>query len=289
MAGPTASGKSALALDFAKNDNGVIINADSMQIYREIPIITAQPGLAMLQQIPHFLYGTIAVTEPFSVAKWLELVQKEINNAHAIGKTPILVGGTGMYIKALTDGIAQIPEISTTIRQQVRQMCEVENAAAIHKILCAADPQMAAKLNPADTQRLIRAYEVLLQTGKSLLYWQQQKSPALFPPEIFSSFILLPQRDKIYRQCEQRLVQMVEDGALDEIKALADMQLPPNLPAMRALGVPEFLAHVKGELTLAKAIELAQQHTRNYVKRQFTWFRHQMPGATVLTQHPKCN
>lgn len=283
LGGPTASGKSALALDLAKKIDTVIINADSQQVYREIPIITAQPSLYEQTQVPHKLYGIISVQELFSVALWLELVAKQINDVLAQGKTPLLVGGTGMYIKSLVEGIAEVPEISFDIRQQVRQMCDEHGPEAIHAILMEKDPQIATKLKPGDRQRVLRAYEVLLETGKSLLYWQQQKTTPIFPTEMFKTFFLLPDRAEVYKKCDLRLIQMLENGLLDEVRALDKMQVPAIFPAMRAHGLREFIAHLHGEISLSDATAAAQQATRNYVKRQFTWFRHQMQDAVAIT------
>jgi len=281
ICGPTATGKTCLAIDIAKEINGVIINADSQQVYREIPVITAQPTKVELQQAPHRLYGFISVREPFSVAIWLEAVQREIKDILAQGKTPILVGGTGMYIKALLDGIAQVPEISSEIRGQVRQMCDEEGAESVHAKLTLIDPIIATKLNPADRQRVLRAYEVFLETGKSLLYWQNQKTTPIFPREMFDIRIILPDRAEIYDKCNLRLLKMLEDSLLDEIRALDKMNVTGSLPAMRACGLREFIAHLHGEISLEKAILSAQQATRNYVKRQFTWFRHQVKGSNL--------
>lgn len=283
LGGPTASGKSALALDIAKKIDGVIINADSQQVYLEIPIITAQPTTEEQAQVPHKLYGIISVRELFSVVQWLELVTKEINNVFNQGKTPMLVGGTGMYIKALVEGIAEVPEINPDIRQQVRQICDQDGAETIHAILTEKDPQIAAKLKPNDRQRVLRAYEVLLDTGKSLLYWQQQKVTPIFPSEMFKTFFLLPDRAEVYEKCNLRLIQMLEKGLLDEMQALDAMQVPATFPAMRAHGIREFIAYLHGKISLSDATAQAQQATRNYVKRQFTWFRHQMRDAVAIT------
>lgn len=281
IGGPTASGKTALAIDVARKIDAVIINADSQQVYREIPILTAQPSLLERQEISHRLYGIISASEYFSVASWLELVEGEIKQAFEQGKTPLLVGGTGMYIKSLIEGIAQVPEISDEIRVDVRQMCEQQGAAQIHKLLAEKDPQMAAKLNPADKQRVLRALEVYLQTGKSLLHWQAQKTTPLFSAEKFGMFCLFPDRKEVYDRCNARFINMLENGGVDEVHTLKNMNIPQQMPAMNALGVPELLAYDNGTLEYNAMLEIAQQKTRNYVKRQFTFFRNQMQGRVI--------
>jgi tRNA dimethylallyltransferase len=287
LGGPTASGKSSLALELADKINAVIINADSQQIYREIPIITAQPTIEEQKQIPHRLYGIISVRELFSVGLWLEAVKKEISHALEQEKTPLLVGGTGMYIKSLIEGIAEVPQIAPEIRQKVRLLCDCEGVEGIHKILANIDPQIAAKLNPTDKYRVLRAYEVFLETGKSLLYWQQQKTIPFFPKEMIKTFFLMPSRDNVYKKCNNRILKMLENGLLDELQAIDAMQIPNEFPAMRALGLPEFIEYINGIISLEEATSKAQQNTRQYVKRQFTWFRHQMPEATVLEEKGK--
>ena len=233
LGGPTASGKSAMAVKVAKQTNAVIINADSQQVYREIPIITAQPSEEERSGIPHRLYGVISIKEMFSVSEWIKKAEKEINNAFEEGKTALLVGGTGMYIKSLVEGIAEVPDINPEIRQEIRKIGDDEGTEAVYKMLIDKDPQIAEKLNPADRQRVLRAYEVIIQTGKSLLYWQQQKTTPSFSSDIIKLYFLLPQRQEIYEKCNARFHQMVENGALEEAKIIADMKVPYSMPAMR--------------------------------------------------------
>lgn len=282
LAGPTASGKSALALDMARKLNAVIINADSKQVYKEIPILTAQPGMPELDDIPHRLYGVVSVLHHYSVATWLEMVRLEIQEVIAQGQTPLLVGGSGMYIKALIDGIAAIPEISIETRNEVRRVCDAEGLCSVYQMLLEHDPHMAAKLKPNDMQRILRAYEVWLQTGKSLQYWHEQKITPLFPEEMIKLFFLMPGREETYARCNRRFVEMVENGVLDEVQVVDAMQVPQDMPAMRAHGLRELISHLHGDSTLDEAMSKAQQNTRNYVKRQFTWFRHQMHRAEIL-------
>lgn len=281
LGGPTASGKTALAIDIAARINAVVINADSQQVYREIPIITAQPTKEEQNAVPHRLYGVVSAREYFSVANWLAMLEAEIKSAWTKGKTPLLVGGTGMYIKSLVEGIAEVPEISNEIRSHVRGLCDSVGAPEVHRLLSEKDPQIAGKLKPGDKQRVLRAYEVILQTGKSLLHWQQQNK-TIFPPEMFGLFSLLPDRQEVYKRCNLRFLNMLENGAIEEVRALKAMQIPPKMPAMNALGVPELLSYENGDISRDAMVELAQQKTRNYVKRQFTFFRNQMKQAKIL-------
>lgn len=282
LSGPTASGKSALALEVAPKLNAVIINCDSKQVYKEIPIITAQPSIEEKAQIEHMLYGTVSAAQNCSVADWLQMAKDAICDVWARGKTPLLVGGSGMYIKMLAEGISQVPEINDEIRTYVRGLCKEKGPSYIHEILKHEDPQIAEKLKEGDVQRVSRAYEVLKQTGKSLLFWQQQKPEAVFPDAEFKTFFLSPPREKVYENCNIRFLKMLENGVMDEIKALDKMSLSPELPAMRAHGVPELLAYLHGNMTLEDAITQSQTNTRHYIKRQFTWFRNQMNSFTLI-------
>jgi tRNA dimethylallyltransferase len=282
LSGPTASGKSALALDVGRKIDAVIINCDSKQVYSEIPIITAQPSLEEQAEIPHDLYGVISSAEDCSVGRWLDMAKATIDTAHAQGKVPLLVGGTGMYIKTLTEGIPRMPDIDETIRQEARQLMQEIGAEQMHKILQKDDPDMAARLEKNDSQRITRAYEVLKQTGKSLLWWQERPKQPLYPENAFRKFFLSPERQQVYDNCNTRFEKMLQSGVMEEIGHLDKMQLPPDLPAMKAHGVPELLAYLHGQMTLENAINQAQQNTRHYIKRQFTWFRHQMKDAVVL-------
>jgi tRNA dimethylallyltransferase len=278
LAGPTASGKTALALQLAATHNGVIINADSMQVYAGIPILTAAPTSAEMAQAPHRLFGYLDPATPCSVGIWLEAARIAAYETWQEGKTPIFVGGTGMYIRALMQGISPIPDISDAIRQSVRSM-PTETAYAW---LQTHDPEMAAKLEAGDTQRILRACEVLQQTGRSLLHWQSIPPTPPLPDAQLNLYCLTLERELLYRRCNKRLEMMVEQGALKELQQLLERQLPADLPAMRAVGIPELAQHVRGEWTLDYALEKAQQATRNYAKRQLTWLRNQFPHATAI-------
>jgi tRNA dimethylallyltransferase len=274
VAGPTASGKSGLALALAEAFDGIVINADSMQLYRELRILTARPGAASEARVPHRLYGIWPAAEPGSAARWRRLALAEIEAAWAIGRLPVLVGGTGLYLQVLREGLAPVPDVPAAVRDAVRHLHRQLGAARFHAALAERDPLMAARLNPGDTQRLIRAFEVLEATGSSLAEWQARpvEGPAFTAPT--AAVLLEPPRPELYARCDARFLAMLEAGALDEVRALDRLGLDPALPAMKALGVPELRRHLAGEWGLAAAVAAAQKATRHYAKRQSTWFRH---------------
>jgi tRNA dimethylallyltransferase len=274
IAGPTASGKSALALHLAERLGGTIINADSMQVYRELRVLTARPSPADEARVPHKLYGVLSAAETCSAARWRDMAVQAIGEARAEGRLPILVGGTGLYFRALLDGLAPVPEIPAEIRSEVRAIAPER----LHGRLAERDDVMASRLEPGDRQRLARALETVLATGKSLAEWQEMAPEGgLAGREQVAKLLLLPPREVVYARCDARLAGMAENGGLDEARALDAMELDPDLPAMKALGVPHFLAAVRGEMLLDEAVRAAQTATRQYAKRQFTWFRHQFP------------
>jgi len=276
VAGPTASGKSALALGLAEAFGGEIVNADSMQIYRELRILTARPSAAEEARVPHHLYGVQPVTEVCSAGAWLRLAAAVIGQIRARGRLPIVCGGTGLYLKVLTEGIAPVPDVPDDIAGEARLLYEQEGGEAFRERLAALDPEAAATLPAADRQRLTRAYGVVRATGRTLAHWQadQPDGPAL--DARFLTIVLDPPRDALYARIDARFDVMIEEGALDEVAALAPLDPGPDLPAMKALGVPDFMRHLAGECELAAAVEKAKQGTRNFAKRQFTWFRHQL-------------
>lgn len=282
LGGPTASGKSHLATVIAKKFDGVIINADAMQVYREIPIITAQPTEEDKKNIPHRLYGALPASEPCSAVKWLGMAKEAIDWVHGQGKVPIIVGGTGLYIHTLLEGLSPIPDIVPKLREEIRSQCKELGNAAFHTLLQQKDPTMAGRLNAGDTQRMVRAMEVIEQTGVSLAEWQQMPPVKNYDSACFFPIFIHPIREKLYAQCDGRFLSMLEQGALEEVRALAELSLDPSLPAMKALGVPELLAHLEGKYTREEAITKAQQSTRNYAKRQVTWFKHQLKGALEI-------
>jgi tRNA dimethylallyltransferase len=270
IAGPTASGKSALALALARSRRGVIINADAMQVYGDLRILTARPSPAEEEQVLHRLYGHVAGSTHYSVALWLEDAQAAMEQAWADGLLPILTGGTGLYFKALEEGIAALPPIAPDVREKWRHF-----GGDLHAELARRDPPAAARLFPNDRQRLARALEVIEGTGRSLADWQAeaQSHAALAGVTVERHFVEVP-RDELYRRAEARFDAMMAVGALDEVRALPP--LDPGLPMMRAIGVPELLAHLRRETTLDQAVIQAKTATRHYIKRQMTWWRGQM-------------
>ena len=271
IAGPTATGKSARALELARENGGTIINADASQLYADLRIVTARPSPAEEAAAPHRLYGVVDGAQPCSAAAWAGMAREEIGRAHQIGSLPILVGGTGLYIKTLLAGTAPVPEIDAEIRQEVRGLATAELAAA----LAAEDPAMSARLRPSDTQRLARALEVIRSTGRSLADWQRTRTGGLAAfVSLHCEVIDLP-RSELYERCERRFDAMLGEGALEEVHSLADRGLDPALPVMKAIGVPPLLAHLRGEIDLAEAADAVKRDTRRYAKRQQTWFRTQ--------------
>jgi tRNA dimethylallyltransferase len=280
IAGPTASGKSGLALDLARRLDGEIINADSMQVYRDLAILTARPDPTALAAAPHRLYGVLPAAEPCSVARWRTLTLAAIAAVQAAGRLPIVVGGTGLYLRALMAGLAEIPEIPAGIRAAARARLEAVGAARFHAELARRDPSGAEQLRPGDRQRLVRAWEVLDATGRPLADWHRRTAGQSPPGLEFSVLVLDPPRPALYDACNGRFLAMVAAGALDEVRRLDALGLPPDRPALKALGVPELRRHLAGEFDLPTAAALAQQATRNYAKRQVTWFRHQLVGRS---------
>ena len=273
IAGPTASGKSALALKLAETTGGAIINADSAQVYRDLPILSAAPSAEDRERADHLLYGVLDGAEACSAADWAELAKSEIARMHAENRLPVLVGGTGLYLRTLFDGIAPIPEIDPQIRAEVRAASVAENLAALAPL----DPVAAATLNPGDTTRVARALEVVWSTNKTLGSWQEQREGGIGDTLDLRALVLTPPRPWLYERCDRRFQQMVEQGALQEVKTLLARRLNPDLPVMRAIGVSELAAYLKGELSLEEAVAAGTQATRRYAKRQYTWFAHQPP------------
>jgi tRNA dimethylallyltransferase len=276
VAGPTCSGKSALALALAEAFGGTIINADSMQVYRELRILTARPGPDEEARAPHRLYGVVPASEACSVARWRDLAVAAIGEARGEGRVPILCGGTGLYLKALMEGLSPLPDVPAEIRHAVRRRRAAVETAAIHEALRKADPKAAARLAATDRQRLLRALEVFEATGVSIVDWQERPASGPPPGADFWTVLLMPPRGAVYAACDARLRRMMEEGALGEVERLRALGLDPELPAMKALGVPELIAHLDGLLDREAAIAAAQQATRNYVKRQYTWFSRQI-------------
>jgi tRNA dimethylallyltransferase len=278
IAGPTASGKSALAVDLAREIGGAIINADSMQVYRDLRVITARPAAVEEAQVPHRLYGHVDAAENYSVGRWLADVRPALDEVFAGGRVPVLVGGTGLYFKALTRGLSAVPPVPAEIRNSVRARLEAKGAAALHAELLQRDP--SSRLEPADRTRIARALEVLEATGRPLTDWHSDGLPPLIDASRAVKVFLAPERDELRRRIDARFDAMLGAGALDEVRALAARRLDPLLPAMKAHGVPWLIRHLAGEVTLAEAAVGAKNDTRRYTKRQFTWARHQLPDWT---------
>jgi tRNA dimethylallyltransferase len=280
VAGPTASGKSALALKLAEACAGTIINADSLQTYRDLRILTARPDEAAEARVRHRLYGFLDAAERGSVARWRMLALDEIAGATKAGRIPLLVGGTGLYLRAVTKGLAPVPEIPAAVRQEAIELNRALGGVVFRDRLAELDPEAAQQLFPGDKQRLVRAYEVVRATGVTIGKWRQQAKSG--PAYRFGTILLMPPRDRLYAACNARLLQMIEGGALAEAAAIAARRLDPSLPAMKAVGLPELLSYLRGDIPLIAAIAAAQRATRRYAKRQMTWFRHQTTPDLLL-------
>ncbi|MGE0281502.1 MAG: tRNA (adenosine(37)-N6)-dimethylallyltransferase MiaA [Rhizobiaceae bacterium] len=276
IAGPTASGKSRLALDLARRENGVIVNTDSMQVYDVLRVLTARPGEDDLRAAPHLLYGHVHPGVAYSTGAWLRDVQALIDSGAFEGKTPIFVGGTGLYFRALVQGLSQIPQIPPAIRDRWRFKLSEEEPSRLHGVLLERDPDAALRLSARDGQRIVRALEVLEATGRSILEWQAGNSPPLIDRSTARLLQVVVAREVLVDRIEKRFDSMVSMGALGEVRALVDLRLNPALPAMRAIGVPELASHLAGNCPLGEAIAKAKASTRQYAKRQATWFRHQL-------------
>lgn len=282
LAGPTASGKSAMAVALARRVGGVVINADSMQVYRELRVVTARPTAADEATVPHRLYGVIAASKACSAARWRALAMAEIEAAGGRGEVPIVVGGGGLYLRALVRGLAPVPDVPVAARDDARARHARLGGEAFHAALAARDPAMAARLHAGDTQRLIRAWEVIAATGRSLADWQAVPPEDPLDAPIYT-VLAAPERAALYAACDARFERMLADGALEEVAALDALGLDGRLPAMKALGVPALRRHLRGEIPLVEARAAAQQATRNYAKRQLTWFRHQITAELTLS------
>jgi tRNA dimethylallyltransferase len=281
VAGPTASGKSALALAIAERLRGTIINTDSMQVYRELRVLTARPTPEEEAQVPHRLYGIRAAAEAGSVAWWRDQALAAMHEAHEAGRLPILTGGTGLYFAALTDGLAEIPDPGSDARAEARRLLAEQGPAALHASLARVDPATAARLTPEDSQRVARAWEVWRGTGLGLAAWQNSRSaPA---PWRFTAILLDPPRDTLRAAIAARFGAMLRAGAVDEVRHLLDLRLDPSLPAMRAHGVPELSRYLRGTSSLEEAGRRTELVTAQYTKRQATWFRHHTLAVEART------
>jgi tRNA dimethylallyltransferase len=276
IAGPTASGKSALTLRLAERVGGEIVNADALQLYTDLRILSARPTSDEMAGVPHHLFGVADGADGWSVGRWLGAALPILEGIAGRGRRAIVVGGTGLYFRALTQGLAEIPAVPAAVRRASAETYERLGEDAFRQALAVRDPAAAARIAPGDRQRLLRAWEVAEATGRALTDWQAGTAAPLRPDQ-WRAVVLEPDREALYARCDARLGAMVEAGALDEVRALTARGLDPLAPVMKAVGVREFAAHLRGELTLAEAVALAQQETRRYAKRQLTWFRNQTP------------
>ena len=278
IAGPTASGKSALALALAQRLGGIVVNADSMQVYRDLRVITARPSQHDESQVPHRLYGHVDAAENYSVGRWLRDISVVLDEAGKEGRLPIIVGGTGLYFRALTRGLAAIPPVPAEIRKALRARLDVDGAASLRAELMQRDPVAAQRIAPGDGTRILRALEVIETTGRALDEWHRENTQPLVDPGAAVKIFLAPERNELNDRIDRRFEAMLASAALDEVRALDARNLDPRLPAMKAHGVPWLRKYLNGEMTLEEASAMATRDTRAYSKRQFTWFRHQMPG-----------
>jgi tRNA dimethylallyltransferase len=276
IAGPTASGKSAAALALAERFNATIVNADSMQVYRDLRILTARPTLDEERLAPHRLFGVVDGAVNFSVGRWALAAAEALVD---IGERPVIfVGGTGLYFRALTEGLSDIPPVPEGVRAEVRSKAEGRATPQLHDELAARDPQTAARLNLSDRQRILRALEVVAATGRPLVSFLGARAAPVLAPGEWAGFYLAPDRAELGRRIDARFDAMLAQGALDEVAALAERRLDPALPVMRAHGVPHLAAHLEGRMRLDEAAKRSTLDTRHYAKRQFTWARHQLSG-----------
>ena len=273
ITGPTGGGKSALALRLAARVGGAIINADSMQVYRELRVVTARPSPADEAACPHRLYGHVPASEAYSVGRFITDAAVEIERARSACLVPIVVGGTGLYLQALLMGLSPIPPVPDDIRAHWRTRADQVPAPTLHAELATLDPVMAARLRPADTQRVVRALEVLAATGRSLAHWQAQAGTPALPLDQTVRIAVAPPRAELYERCDRRIEAMLAAGLTDEVAALGRLGLSETLPAMRAVGVPPLLRHVRREIGLDDAVAAMRTDTRHYIKRQLTWLR----------------
>ncbi len=275
IAGPTASGKTALALHLAKSHNIMIINADSAQVYSDLPVLSAQPTPEEQASAPHRLFGYIDGVTACSAARWAKDAKIAIGEAHKAGSLPVLVGGTGLYLRTLLDGIAPIPEIDPDLRANIRAMTVADAYAALQD----SDPFVATRLAPTDSSRIARALEVIKSTGRSIAEWRKDKVGGIGEDISLQPIVLLPPREWLYPRCDARFDAMMAGGAVDEVEGLLARGLPYDAPVMRAIGVPEISAMLAGEISREEALTLGKITTRQYAKRQFTWFRNQSPAG----------
>ncbi|MEL6861683.1 MAG: tRNA (adenosine(37)-N6)-dimethylallyltransferase MiaA [Pseudomonadota bacterium] len=275
--GPTASGKSQLSVALAKRLDGEVINADSMQVYRDLRVISARPAASEMDGVPHHLFGHVSAGERYSTGKWLDEIKPLISKVQRRGKVPIIIGGTGLYHLALIEGLSKIPPVPEDVRADVTEIYKAGGVAALREKLERVDLETAEKLGEGDRQRLSRALEVWLATGKSISSFQGKKGNSILGPKEWMGVALTPARARLYARIDRRFEGMLMEGAMEEARGLASQELPEDLPAMKAHGIPWLLAYLKGEMSAENAAENAKRDTRRYAKRQFTWIGRQFP------------
>jgi len=283
IAGPTASGKSALALALAEKTRGIVINTDSMQVYHDLRIITARPTPEEEARVPHRLYGHVDAAINYSAGSYVTDVASVLAEARNAGRLPIFIGGTGLYFKALTRGLSAVPPVAAEVREMVRAQLERDGVEALHAALALRDPESAARLNLRDRTRIARALEVIEATGRPLADWHREGQPPLLTEGDYQALFLAPDRETLYARIDARFDGMLDKGALEEVEALAARDLDPLLPAMKAHGVPALIRYIRGEISREDAATIGKADTRHYAKRQFTWFRHQLPNFVWMT------
>lgn len=276
ITGPTASGKSALAVALAKQHNGVVVNADSMQVYDTLHVLTARPFEADMQGVAHYLYGHVPASQHYSTGEWFRDAVTVLEGIRSEGKVPVFVGGTGLYFKALTGGLSDMPAVPSVIREDVRGRLLAHGAEALHAVLVQKDPETAAILRPGDGQRIARALEIYEATGQSIRVFQTRQGPVAIDPGRVMKIVVLPERALLRQRIDRRFAGMLESGAVEEVEALLALDLKPEMPAMKAIGVPQIAAMLSGEMSKAEVIETSSAATRQYAKRQMTWFRNQL-------------
>jgi len=276
ITGPTASGKSALAVELARAHGGVVINADSMQVYDTLRVLTARPSQADMEGIPHHLYGHVPAAQAYSTGVWLREAAALVERLRDEGRMPVFVGGTGLYFKALTGGLSDMPEIPVEIRGRLRERLLAEGAETLHRELADRDGAVAETLNPQDGQRIVRALEVIEATGQSIAAFQGKTGPVVIDPERARKIVVLPDRALLHERINSRFEKMLAMGAADEVRALLALELSSEMPVMKAIGVSQIAAMLRGEMTREDVLETGAAATRQYAKRQMTWFRNQM-------------
>jgi tRNA dimethylallyltransferase len=279
ITGPTASGKSAMAVELAHAHGGVVVNADSMQVYDTLRVVTARPSEEEMEGIPHFLYGHVAAGSAYSTGAWLREAAELVERLRTEGRPPVFVGGTGLYFKALTGGLSDMPAIPLALRATLRRRLTEEGPEPLYHDLIAKDPAVAATLNPRDGQRIVRALEIVTATGRSIADYQDQSGPVIVEAARARKFVVLPERALLHKRIKGRFEKMLALGAEQEVSALLALHLSPQMPVMKAIGVSQIAAMLKGEMSRVDLLEAGAAATRQYAKRQMTWFRNQMDDS----------